>query len=89
MAKSNRAVGLPIYDLVLLSNSNHMSISHSLLALENCPTSLIIRPKFQTSPHSPLPQDKFFTNLNGFLPGSEGRLPSKLIFFRYFSNTYT
>ena len=28
--KSNGAVGLPIYDFLLVSNSNHMSISHRL-----------------------------------------------------------
>ncbi len=50
--KSNGALGLPICDFILMSNSNHMFISRRLAVLDNIP-SLIIGPNFRPPPLPP------------------------------------
>ncbi len=64
MVKYNGAVGLPVYDLPLVSNGNRMSISHHLAVtglhmlqpLEKC--SFTIGPKFWTTHTHPYPGAK-------------------------------
>ena len=78
----NGALGLPIYDFLLVSNSNYMSSSHHLgvIATRKIFSSLLsLGPNFD--PLSPiLTPGRFFSKSNGFLPGSEGRLPPKIKF---------
>ncbi len=83
--RSNGAVGLPIYDFLLMSNSNYVSNWHRLgvRATQNFfLLSLIIRTKFRHSHTCPFPGaifcSDFFSKSNGFVPGSEGRLPPKM-----------
>ncbi len=88
--KSNGAVGLPIYDFLLVFNNNHMSfcnclgviiISHS----KNVLLSLIIRAKFWTPHTHPYPGAIFF-KIEWFPPWAREKAATKvkligLIFF--------
>ncbi len=58
--KSNGAVGLSVYEFLLVSNSNHMSISHRFnkrryIHLKIFSLFLIIGPKFCPTPYPPGP----------------------------------
>ncbi len=76
----NGAFGLPIYDFLLVSNSNYMSNSHCLAVIATQKVFsyfLSLGPNFDP-PTPTLPRADFFSRLNGFLPGSEGKLPPKM-----------
>ncbi len=91
--KSNGVVWLPIYDFLLVSNSNYMSNLHRLGVDSHSKKSFInllsLGPNFDPTPTPTLTPGRFFSKLNGFLPGSQGRLPPKMeligwIFFDIF-----
>ena len=79
--RSNGAIGFPIYDFLLVYNSNHMSIPHHLAVItspkKNVYLLIIIRPKFWT-PTPTLTKGQFSQKLNHFILGSEGRSPPKM-----------
>ena len=89
--KSNGAVTLPIYDILLVSNSNFLPNSHRLGVMatqKKFLLSLIIRAKFRPTHTHPYPRATFF-KIEWFAPGSQGRLPQKMeligsIFFEIF-----
>ncbi len=76
--KSNGAVGLSIYDFLLVSNSNYMSKLRRLGVIatqKNFSYLLSLGPNFDPATRTP---GRFFSTSNGFLPGSEGRPWPKL-----------
>ncbi len=75
--KSNGAFRRPIYDFLLVSNSNYLSSFRSYNHSKYFLLSLIIRPKFWTAKLTLTPS-QFFSKPNPFFPGSKGRLPSKM-----------
>ena len=80
--KSNGAGGLPIYDFLLVSNSNYMYNLYRLgvIATQNFFSYLLsLGPNFDH--HHPTPTltlGRFLLKSNHFIPGSKGSLPLKM-----------
>ena len=80
--KYNGAIGLPRYDFLLMSNSNHMAISYSLgtwkfsLYHHDHLSCLLLGQNFRPPTH-PYSRAIVSKSIN-FLHGPEGRLPPKL-----------
>ncbi len=77
--KSNGAVGLPIYDFPLVSNSNYMSNSHhvGVIATGNIfLLSLIIRAKFRPTHTHAYPGESFI-KIESLHPWVHGKHPMK------------
>ncbi len=72
--KSNGSVGLLMYDFLLVSDNNYMSICNRLATRTIFSYLLTLEPNFG-SPHPPLP---FISKSNGFIPGSDGSPPPKM-----------
>ena len=87
------AVGLPIYNFQLMSNSNYMSISKSLAAFStwNCVPMSFIRPQIRTPHTHPYPGASF-VKIEWFYPCVTGKVSTKNevdwfnTFWKYFAN---
>ncbi len=77
--KPNGAVGLPIYDFLLLSNSNDESISHRLAVMGILIffISLIITPRFRT-PHTHSCPGANFLKIESLHPWVRGKPSAKI-----------
>ncbi len=78
--KFNGAVGLRIYDFILVCNSYYMSKSHRLGVIatgKSFSYLLSLGPNFDTHTH-PLIPGRVFSKSNRFILGSKGSLPLKM-----------
>ncbi len=77
-------------DLLLVANSNHMTVSFCLAIITawkvvSYALSMITDPKFQTPQNPPLIRwSNFFSKLNGSMSGSDGKLAPTQIEFDWF-----
>ncbi len=84
LVKSNGAIGLPIYDFLLVPKSNYMSNWHCLGVIGTWKNFYLLSlgPKFaDTTPTPPSPTltpGRFLSKWNHFISGSHRRSPSKM-----------
>ncbi len=71
---------IPIYDLLLVSNYNHLFISHRLTVIGSWKSRqpFSLSQNFRTPTHT-YNTVQFFLQLNNFFPQSEGRIPQNQV----------